>query len=63
MTLADAFAAYTARAHSNTMRPFLAYRVSNAANTNSRTATLSRACAAGATLSPLSPPTTSAGDV
>jgi hypothetical protein len=52
MTLADAFAAFTAHLHSKTLRPFLGWRVCNAANTNSRTASLSRACAAGEAFDP-----------
>ncbi len=34
MTLADAFTIYTRRLHRKTLRPFLAYRVVNAANSN-----------------------------
>jgi hypothetical protein len=52
MTLADAFAHFTAHLHSKTLRPFLGWRVCNAANTNSRTARPSRACAAGEAFDP-----------
>jgi hypothetical protein len=34
MTLADAFAHFTAHLHSKTLRPFLGWRVCNAANEN-----------------------------
>jgi hypothetical protein len=34
MTLADAFAAFTAHLHSKTLRPFLGWRVCDAANEN-----------------------------
>ena len=52
MTLADAFAHFTAHLHSKTLRPFLGWRVCNAANTHSRPARLSRACAAGEAFDP-----------
>jgi hypothetical protein len=52
VTLADAFAHFTAHLHSKTLRPFLGRRVCDAANTNSRTASLSRACAAGEAFDP-----------
>jgi hypothetical protein len=52
VTLADAFAHFTAHLHSKTLRPFLGWRVCDAANTNSRTARPSRACAAGEAFDP-----------
>lgn len=36
MTLSDAFTAYAGNLHSRTLRPFLGFRVLNAANTNTR---------------------------
>ena len=61
MTLETAFAHFAAHRHSKTLRPHLGWRVSNPANSNNRTATLSRACAAGLDV-PLSSPNPSAGD-
>ena len=52
MTLCESLAAFTAHLHSKTLRPFLGWRVCNAANTNSRTARPSRACAAGEAFDP-----------
>jgi len=52
VTLADAFAHFTAHLHSKTLRPFLGRRVCSAANTNNRTARPSRACAAGEAFDP-----------
>jgi hypothetical protein len=52
MTLSDAFAHFTAHLHSKTLRPFLGWRVCNAALQDSRTARPSRACAAGEAFDP-----------
>ena len=52
MTLCESLAHFTAHLHSKTLRPFLGWRVCNAANMNSRTARPSRACAAGEAFDP-----------
>jgi hypothetical protein len=62
MTLCESLAHFAAHLHSKTLRPFLGWRVCNAANTNSRTARPSRACAAGEAFDPRVSPTYSAGD-
>lgn len=56
MTLPEAFAHFAAHLHSKTLRPHLGWRVCNPANTNNRTASLSRACAAGLDIIPVSSP-------
>lgn len=59
MTLQDAYAIYVAKTHFRTLRRYLAWRVLNAANSNTRAPTvlpsLSRAETEGAGINPLAP--------
>ena len=56
MTLQDAYAIYVAKTHFRTLRRYLAWRVLNAANTNTRAASLPlRAETEGAGINPLAP--------